>query len=88
MISLDFTPSGVCAKNIHVDLDDSGTTIEGCSFIGGCKGNLKAISKLVTGRPVAEVTGILRGNTCGTKPTSCADQLCRALDAAQAKARA
>ena len=69
-------------------LDDSGTTIEGCSFIGGCKGNLKAISKLVTGRPVAEVTDILRGNTCGMKPTSCADQLCRALDAAQAKARA
>lgn len=88
MISIDYTPHGVCSRNIHVDLSDDGTTIEGCSFVGGCNGNLKAVSKLVTGRTVDEVTGILRGNTCGLKPTSCADQLCHALDAAQAQARA
>lgn len=83
MTSIDFTPSGVCSRNIHVDLADDGETIEGVSFVGGCNGNLKAVSKLVRGRTVDEVTGILRGNTCGSKPTSCADQLCRALDAAQ-----
>ena len=88
MIELDFTPRGVCSRNIHVELDDTGTTIEGISFTGGCKGNLKAISKLVAGRSVDEVTSILRGNTCGNRPTSCADQLCCALDAAQAEARA
>ncbi len=88
MVSIDFTPSGVCSRNIHVDLSDDGSTIEGCSFVGGCNGNLKAVSKLVTGRSVDEVTSILRGNTCGAKPTSCADQLCRALDAAQEQARA
>ena len=88
MISIDYTPQGVCSRNIHVDLSDDGQTIEGCSFVGGCNGNLKAVSKLVTGRTVSEVTGILRGNTCGVRPTSCTDQLCHALDAAQAEARA
>ena len=88
MISIDFTPRGVCSRNLHVDLADDGQTIEGVSFVGGCNGNLKAISKLVSGRPVSEVTDILRGNTCGSKPTSCADQLCCALDAAQEQARA
>ena len=77
MISIDFTPRGVCSRNIHVDLSDDGTTIEGVSFVGG-----------VTGRTVEEVTGILRGNLCGNKGTSCADQLCCALDAAQEQARA
>lgn len=88
MITLDYTPHGVCSRNIHIELDDTGTTIEGCSFTGGCNGNLKAVSKLVRGHNVDEITSILRGNTCGSRSTSCADQLCHALDAAQAKARA
>lgn len=87
MIALDYTPHGVCSRNIHVELDDSGSTITGCSFTGGCNGNLKAVSKLVTGRSVDEVESILRGNTCGMKPTSCADQLCHALDAARSQVR-
>ena len=88
MTVLDYTPHGVCSRNIHVELDDTGTRIEACSFTGGCNGNLKAISKLVCGKTVDEVTSVLRGNTCGVRPTSCADQLCCALDAAQAQARA
>lgn len=88
MVSIDFAPHGVCSKNIHVELDDAGKTIERIEFTGGCNGNLKAISKLVAGQPVDQVTGILRGNTCGHRQTSCADQLCRALDAAQEQAHA
>ena len=88
MISIDFTPRGVCSRNIHVDLSDDGTTIEGVSFVGGCNGNLKAISKLVKGMTVEQVIAVLDGNTCGAKPTSCADQLCRALEAARAQAQA
>ena len=41
--------------------------------------NLKAISKLVEGKDIAEVCSILDGNTCGNRSTSCADQLCHAL---------
>lgn len=88
MVEIDFTPRGVCSTRIHVELDDTGETIERVAFTGGCNGNLKAISKLVAGRPVDEVRSLLRGNTCGPRRTSCADQLCCALDAAQEEARA
>ena len=88
MIETDFKPRGVCSTRIHVELDDTGETIERVAFTGGCNGNLKAISKLVAGRPIDEVRSLLRGNTCGPRRTSCADQLCCALDAAQEEARA
>ena len=79
MQHVDFTPRGVCAKRIHMDLSDDGKTIEAVSFEGGCNGNLKAIGKLVAGRPVEEVAELLAGNTCGPRPTSCADQLSKGL---------
>ena len=84
----DYTPRGVCSRAIHIDLADDGKTIEQVSFEGGCNGNLKAVSKLVAGHPVDEIVGILAGNTCGPRQTSCADQLARALTEAAASARA
>lgn len=88
MIDYDYKPQGVCARAIHVELDDAGKTIEHVSFEGGCNGNLKAISKLVAGMPVAQVVDTLAGNTCGKRPTSCADQLAHALSEATAMATA
>lgn len=83
----DYTPRGVCSRAIHIDLADDGKTIEAVSFEGGCNGNLKAVSKLVAGHEVDEIVGILSGNTCGPRPTSCADQLSRALVEATAAAQ-
>ena len=83
----DYTPRGVCSRAIHIDLADDGKTIEQVSFEGGCNGNLKAVSKLVAGHPVDEIVGILSGNTCGPRQTSCADQLSRALTEAAAVAQ-
>ena len=88
MYHYDFRPRGVCSFAIHLDLDDTGTTIEEVSFDGGCNGNLKAISKLVKGKPVDEIVSLLAGNQCGMRGTSCADQLSIALTNAQAKAQA
>ncbi len=83
----DYTPRGVCSRAIHIDLADDGKTIEQVSFEGGCNGNLKAVSKLVAGHEVDEIVGILAGNTCGPRKTSCADQLSRALVEAAAAAQ-
>lgn len=83
MTELDFKPRGVCARMIHVKLSDDGQTIEGVSFEGGCNGNLKAVGKLVAGQPVDRIVGMLEGNTCGPRKTSCADQMTRALRQAQ-----
>ena len=68
---------GVCAMKIEFDLD--GDVVRNIRFLGGCDGNLKAISKLCDGMTVDEIERKLRGNTCGRKPTSCADQLARAV---------
>lgn len=73
---------GVCSRAINVEVE--GDTIKHVDFVGGCNGNLKAISKLVCGQSVEDVCAILEGNTCGNRATSCADQLCRALREAKA----
>ncbi|MDD6729370.1 TIGR03905 family TSCPD domain-containing protein [Hugonella massiliensis] len=77
-----YTPRGVCSRQINVELD--GDIIEHVDFVGGCNGNLKAIGKLVQGKSVEEVAALLEGNTCGPRPTSCTDQMVKALRAARA----
>ncbi|MBE6910744.1 MAG: TIGR03905 family TSCPD domain-containing protein [Ruminococcaceae bacterium] len=72
-----YQTSGVCSMEIHFRLDDD--VVTDIEFVGGCNGNLKAISKLCDGMTVDEIEEKLAGNTCGYKPTSCADQLARAV---------
>ena len=57
-------------------------------FVGGCDGNLKAVSKLADGMTVEQIKSMLRGNTCGPRPTSCADQLAIAVQQAYDKEQA
>ena len=66
-----------CAQAISFHLD--GNVVSNISFFGGCSGNLKAISKLVDGWTVEQIEEKLLGNTCGMRPTSCADQLAKAV---------
>ena len=68
-----YQTQGVCAQAISFDLD--GDTVSAIEFHGGCPGNLKAVAKLVDGWSVDKIEEYLKGNTCGRKPTSCADQL-------------
>ena len=75
-----FRTRGVCARNITFDLEDG--IVKDVSFMGGCNGNLKAISKLIEGMNAQKVIEILKGNDCGGRGTSCADQLAIALEEA------
>ena len=79
-----YRPHGVCSQLINFDVEDG--IISNVEFFGGCNGNLKAIGKLLEGADAAETADILRGNTCGPRSTSCADQLSRAIDKALAEA--
>lgn len=72
-----YKTKGVCAMSISFDLE--GNVVSNVSFLGGCNGNLKAISKLVDGMSVEEIESKLKGNKCGFKSTSCADQLAIAV---------
>ena len=88
MYALDFTPTRVCPRNIHVEVSDDGSTIESVTFTGGCNGNTKAVAKLVQGKNVDDIVDLLAGNLCHNRGTSCADQMTIALRQAQAEARA
>ncbi len=76
----NYRTRGVCASQISFNLD--GNIVTDVTFMGGCNGNLKAISKLVDGMTIEEIETKLKGNTCGWKTTSCADQLAIAIRAA------
>lgn len=78
MKHIEFIPTGVCSKQISFDLDIDGR-IYNVNFLGGCPGNLKAISKLLEGTNAKKISELLQGNTCGPRQTSCADQLSKAL---------
>ena len=75
---------GTCSSRIELEID-SDLIINSVSFTGGCNGNLKGISSLVTGRRAEEVISSLEGIRCGFKNTSCPDQLAKALRAAIAE---
>lgn len=80
MKKISYTTSGTCSKVINLEID-GGNRISDISFIGGCNGNLQGICSLVKGMDADEVKKRLDGIRCGNKPTSCPDQLCRAIDA-------
>ena len=73
----DMPTQMTCSTLVSFDLD--GNVVTNVSFTGGCNGNLKAISKLVNGMTVEKIEEYLLGNLCGRRPTSCADQLARAV---------
>ncbi len=74
----EYKPEGVCSKLFKIDVDESGV-VRHAEVLGGCHGNLQGLCRLMEGRPAAEVAATLGGIKCGLKPTSCPDQMSRAL---------
>ena len=79
-MNFNYKTKGTCSSEITFDLEDG--IVKNVAFRGGCNGNLKAIAKLVEGQEATHVIELLKGNTCGPRDTSCADQLTKALEAA------
>ncbi len=77
----EYKTSGTCSQRILFDIVDG--KLHNVQFIGGCNGNLKGIGSLVEGMDVDTVIARLEGTTCGSKDTSCPDQLARALKQAK-----
>ncbi len=72
-----YKTKGTCSVEISFDINDN--IITNIKFLGGCNGNLKAISKLLDGQTVDYIEEKLKGNLCGNRGTSCADQLAIAV---------
>lgn len=66
-----------CSQKIDFEIE--GNIIKNVVFTGGCNGNLKAIAQLVDGCTVEQIEEKCKGITYGRRPTSCADQLARAV---------
>ena len=73
-----YEPQGVCSREMIFDIDEN-DIIQDLVVIGGCAGNLRGISALVKGKKIDEVIELLSGIPCGYKPTSCPDQIAKAL---------
>lgn len=69
---------GTCSSEVSFEIEDG--KVRNVVFTGGCNGNLKAIGLLAEGRTAEELVALLKGNTCGWKDTSCADQFARGLE--------
>ena len=76
-----FLPQGVCSKEMYVELDEE-NTIQNLTVIGGCNGNLQGITKLVQGQDAHDIINNFSGIKCGSRQTSCPDQLAKALQEA------
>lgn len=77
-MKFEFTPKGVCSRNMEIEVDDNGVILD-VNILGGCNGNLKGISALVIGMKAEDVIARLEGIRCGFKNTSCPAQLAEAL---------
>jgi len=72
-----YKTKGTCSQMISFEIEDG--KLKNVQFLGGCNGNLKGIGSLVDGMDVQTVIERLEGTKCGMKPTSCPDQLAKAL---------
>lgn len=80
MQNYSYQPHDVCARQITFGIEDN--KLHNVKFYGGCPGNTFAISKLLEGKEASEAVSILKGNDCGGRGTSCADQLAIAVEQA------
>ncbi len=80
---MDYRPHGVCSQMIRVEVENN--IVTNVQFLGGCSGNTQGVASLVKGMDVHEAISRMEGITCGTKKTSCPDQLAKALKLAIAE---
>ena len=78
MEHITYKTHGVCSRQIDIDIEDG--VIVKAQYTGGCSGNTQGVAALVAGMTVEEAISRLKGIHCGPRPTSCPDQLARALE--------
>ena len=76
-MEINYTPKGVCSRKIHVEVEDG--IVKNVQFYGGCHGNTQGVAALAKGMKVEDAIERLSGIKCGSKATSCPDQLAKAL---------
>ena len=79
-MKFEYKTSGTCSRKITLDIENG--ILRSVEFEGGCNGNLKGICQLLKGMKAEDAITRMKGTTCGSKPTSCPDQISLALQEA------
>lgn len=77
METFEFNPKGVCSSKIIFNIENN--KILDAKIIGGCPGNSLGIRSLLKNQDIDYIIDRLEGIKCGGKPTSCPDQISKAL---------
>ncbi len=77
---IEYKTSGTCSRMVIVEVEDG--IVTDCAFVGGCAGNTVGVATLVKGMKAEDAIAKIKGIKCGFKPTSCPDQLAKALEEA------
>ncbi len=73
----EYNPVGVCSMKMIFEIEKN--IVKKLKIIGGCPGNTVGVSKLIEGKNIDEIIQMLKGIPCGSKETSCPDQISKAL---------
>ena len=82
-MKFEYTPRGVCSMKMIFDIEND--IIKSLTIVGGCPGNTVGVSRLVEGKTIEQIIQMLKGIPCGTRGTSCPDQVSKALEEYQRK---
>lgn len=74
---MTYKTQGVCSREIRFEIKDN--KVMNVEYIGGCSGNTQGVARLIEGMDVDEAIRRMEGIKCGPRPTSCPDQLAKAL---------
>lgn len=77
METIVYQPKGVCSSKMVFELENN--IIKHVEITGGCSGNLQGICSILRNKTIEEVIEAFEGIKCGMKPTSCPDQIAKAL---------
>ena len=72
-----YKTKGVCSQLINVEVENN--IVTSVEFVGGCNGNTQGVAALARGLKVKDYLERCKGICCGSRPTSCPDQLAQAL---------
>lgn len=79
---MTYKTKGVCSVQIDFEIEATpeGNRVHHVKYTGGCNGNTQGVALLAEGMLVNDVIARLKGVRCGSRPTSCPDQLAQALE--------
>ena len=77
-----YITNGVCSRSIEITVEDN--VVTAVKYNGGCSGNTQGVAALIAGMNIDEAISRIEGIHCGPRPTSCPDQLSKALKAYKA----